>query len=64
MCHLLQHLLRNDPLCHPGGCHWNNHIGVNVVLPALLAQSVGQTHQSQLGRAVVGLAKVAIESCH
>ena len=62
--YLFQHLLWYDSLSHPGSSHWNNHIGVDVVLPPLLTQSLGQAHQTKLGRAVVSLAKVTVQSCH
>ena len=61
---LLKHLFRYDSFCHPWGSHGNYHIGVYVVLSSLLAQSAWQTNQTKLSRAVVGLAKVAIESSH
>ena len=52
---LLKHLVWDDPLGHPGGGHGHDHVGVDVVLGALLAQRVAQPHQAQLGGAVVGL---------
>ena len=55
---LLQHLRRDDALRHPGGGHGHDHVGVDVVLGALLAQRAAQPHQAQLGGAVVGLASI------
>lgn len=43
--------------------HRSNGVAVDVVFPSLDGQSVGQPQQAQLGRAVVGLAKVAIDAC-
>ena len=46
---LIKHLVRDDPLGHPRGSHGHDHVGVNVVLGALLAQCAAQTNQPQLG---------------
>ena len=52
---LLKHLVRDDPLGHPGGSHGHDHVGVDVVLGALLAQRVAQPNQTKLGCTVVCL---------
>ena len=52
---LLKHLVRDDPLGHPGGGHGHDHVGVDVVLDALLAQRVAQPNQTKLGSTIVCL---------
>ena len=46
---LIKHLVRENPLGHPRGCHGHDHVGVDVELSALLAQCVAQANQSKLG---------------
>ena len=58
---LLKHLVREEPLGHPRGRHGHDHVGVDVVLGALLTQSVAQPNQPKFGRAVVRLKLEKVE---
>lgn len=58
----LENLLGHDGLGETRGSEGSNHIGKNVVLEALLGQSLGEAHETELGGRVIGLAKVAVEA--
>ena len=53
----------HDVLSQSRVCDGRDGVAVDVELPPLDGQGVGQSQQAQLGSAVVGLAKVAIKPC-
>ncbi len=54
---------RHDGLGQPGSCGRSDRVAVDVVLLSFDGQRVGQPQQTQLGRAVVGLAEVPVDPC-
>ena len=53
----------HDVLSESWVCNGRDGVAVDVELPSLDGQCVGQSEQTQLGSTVVGLAKVAINPC-
>ena len=53
----------HDVLSETRVCNGRDGVAVDIELPSLDGQGVGQSQQTQLGGAVVGLAKVAINPC-
>jgi predicted exporter len=61
-CQLLEHVRRHDRLGHAALGDGRDDVALDVVLGAFVGQRLRQADDAQLGRAVVGLPKVAVQA--